>query len=113
MSTKYKEIGRQYIIPFDEGIKLTVGMKVGSPLTVSWDKNVKANPQALKVLYHGTKIGYVSSFFHQNEIHEEHKKGKRIYAYLVEDNRADPTRPPLYVGFKCLTDEAHEDDVPF
>ena len=111
---KYKEIGRQYIIPFDEGIKLTVGMKVGSPLTVAWDKNIKANPMALKVLYHGTMIGYVHDFNGiQEKIHEEHNKGKKIYAYLVEDNRANPTKPPLQVGFKCLTDEAHEDDIPF
>ena len=68
-----------------------VGIKAGSPLTLTWEKNNKFDDMAIRVDYYGTKIGYIPKGGNQEVLHAWRDDGVKVTCSVVAYNKTNPT----------------------
>lgn len=87
-----------------------VGLKAGSPLKLTWERNNKFDDEAIRVDYYGTKIGYIPKGNNQEMLHGCREDGIKVTCSVVAFNKTNPTWNMISV--KCeITAPSNDRDV--
>ena len=87
-----------------------VGLKAGSPLKLTWERNNKFDDQAIRVDYYGAKIGYIPKGNNQEVLHAHREDGSKVTCSVVAYNKTNPTWNMICV--KCeITASSNDRDV--
>ena len=92
MKTKNSELVRFSLAGVQySDYQLCAGLKAGSPVTFTWERSNPYDDMAIRVDYHGTKIGYVPKGPNQDLLHEQREDGIKITGRVIAFNKNNPT----------------------
>lgn len=93
--------------------QLCAGLKANSPVTFTWERSNTFDPMAIRVDYHGTKIGYVPKGPNQDLLHELREDNNSIQGSVVAFNRNNPTWHMITIKVEAKQKTKKEADVRF
>lgn len=99
------EILRDYVagVGYSDYQKVLPKLKAGLKLDLTWERKNKFDPNAIRVDFEGTKLGYISKKDNA-KIHQYRKGGAKVTCELTAVNHGNPSHTLLCISVKVSTE---------
>ena len=103
------EILRDYLagVGYSDYQRVLQQLKVGDKLDLTWERKNKFDPNAIRVDYKGTKLGYIAKKDNQ-KVHQYREGGAKVTCELTAINHGNPSHTLLCVSVKVSTERSSQ-----